>query len=191
MFIIFKLFFRIQVSGKENIPSHGAFILASNHSSYLDPPILAVSCFGIRQLHFLAKEELFRNRLFGWFIKKLNAFPIRRTGSDISAIKECIKRIRDGQALVIFPEGGRSDKGKLQDGLPGIALIAIKTNIPVVPVFIRGADKALSPGSKLIKRSKIQVRFGEPFFVDKDNSNTYFEITNKIMLAIENLSHSF
>ena len=187
---ILTFFFEFEVYGKENLPSKGAYIIASNHVSYFDPPIIAAGCY-FRKLNFLAKKELFRHRLFGWYIRTLGAYPIKRKRGDISAIKESIKRLKIGNPLVVFPEGGRSKDGKLQEGLPGIAFLATKENIPIVPAFIKGAEKVLSPESKKVNLHKIRVRFGEPFFLSKKDYGSYNEMSEKIMQSIEETSHFF
>ena len=194
LFVLLKLFFGIKIEGAENIPLEGAFILASNHSSYLDPPILAAGCFDYnrgRRLNFLAKDELFHGKLFGWYISKLGAFPIKRTFGDIGAIRESIRRIREGKPLVVFPEGERSPDGSLQEAFPGIALLATKTNIPIVPAFIKGAEEVLSVKSKAFKPHKIAVKFGKPLFFYHKGPQAYSEATEKIMSAIKELKDSF
>lgn len=190
LLIIFKLFFSINIVGAENIPKEGSFILASNHTSYLDPPILAVGCFikRRRKLSFVAKEELFGNKIFAWYIKQLGAFPIKRNFGDISAIKESIRRIKKGRALVIFPEGERSDDGKIREGFPGIALLATKTKIPVIPAFIKGSSDALGEDSKFLKFCKIYLKIGKPLVFYQEGPQTYSEITDRIMSAIKELS---
>ena len=172
----------------------GAFILASNHSSYLDPPILAVGCFDYnrgRKLSFLAKAELFNNKLFGWYISKLGAFSIKRSFGDIGAIRESIRRIRGGSPLVVFPEGERSPDGNLQEAFPGIALLVTKTNIPVIPAYIKGAEEVLSVKSKAFKPHKIAVKFGKPIFFYHKGPQAYAEATEKIMSAIRELKDRF
>lgn len=187
LFFIFNFFFRIKIQGKENIPRSGAFILASNHSSFLDPPILSVGSFR-RRLNFLAKEELFFNNIFGWYIRKLGAIPLSREKTDISAIKECIKRIKRGQPIVIFPEGTRNRQGEIKEGLPGIALLAAKTNIPVIPAYIKGADCALDANLKSLRFCRIYLKFGKPLMFYRQGPQTYSDILQRIMSAIEELS---
>ena len=189
-YIILKLFFGLEVQGAENIPSKGAFILASNHLSHFDPPILGAVCYRYKKriLNFLAKEELFYNKIFSWYIRKLKAFPIRRKFGDIGAIKESIRRIRNSEAIVIFPEGGRSVEGDIKEGFRGIALLAIKTKIPVIPVFIKGSDSTFGVASKSIKFSKIFLKFGEPLIFYGEGPHAYSEITTRIMSAIRELS---
>ncbi len=193
LYIIIKSFFSLKIQGLENIPSKGAFLLASNHSSFLDPPILGGALYGSKgiKLNFLAKEELFYNKSFGWFLGKLKAFPVKRQTADIGAIKESIRRIRKGEHLVIFPEGERSPAGEIMPGSPGIALVAAKTGIPVIPVFIKDADRAWGVGSKRIRFCKITLKIGKPItFHHRQGPHTYPEITNSIMSKIKELAAS-
>ena len=194
LFVLLKLFFRLKMQGTENIPSDGAFILASNHSSYLDPPILAAGCFDYnrgRRLNFLAKDELFHRKLFGWYIGKLGAFPIKRSFGDIGAIRESIRRIRAGKPLVVFPEGERSPDGSLQQAFQGVALLATKTKIPIIPAYIKGAEEVLSVKSKAFRPHKIAVKFGKPLFFYQKGPQAYSEATEKIMSAIKELKDNF
>jgi 1-acyl-sn-glycerol-3-phosphate acyltransferase len=190
LFVILKLFFRLKIEGKENIPKVGAFILASNHISYFDPPILAASClFGRgRCLNFIAKEELFKRKFFGWYITKLNAFPIKRKFGDIGAIRESIRRIKKGMPIVIFPEGERSPDGSVKEAFPGIALLATKTKIPIVPAFISGVEETLSVKSKSVKFNQVCVRFGKPIYFYDSEKHSYSEIVDKIMSSVKELA---
>lgn len=194
LFVLLKLFFRIKIIGAENIPKKGAFLLASNHASYLDPPILAVGCYDYnrgRRLSFLAKDELFASKLFGWYISKLGAFPIKRSFGDIGAIRESIRRIREGKPLVVFPEGERSPDGSLQAAFPGIALLATKTNIPIIPAYIKGAEEVLSVKNKRFKPHRIAVKFGKPLYFYHKGPQAYSEATQRIMSALKELKDSF
>ena len=151
---LYFLFYHIQVEGRENIPTSGGFVLASNHRSYADPPLLATRLRGQRCV-FMAKEELFRNKFFGWLIRKLGAFPVTRGAGDNGVIETAEQYVRSGRVLMIFPEGTRSKDGRVGRGKTGVALIAAQTGAPVVPVGITFTGK-------LHFRSKIVVRFGKP-----------------------------
>jgi 1-acyl-sn-glycerol-3-phosphate acyltransferase len=189
-YIIFRLFFSLRIEGLENISRKGSYIIASNHSSFLDPPILGGAFYGARwiKLNFLAKEELFYNRAFGWLLLNLKAIPVKRQTGDIGAIKECIKRIKKGQPLAIFPEGERSPTGGLMPAFHGISLIATKTGVPVLPVFIKDADRAWGVGSKRIRFCKITLKIGKPIiFHHRHAPRAYPEITSSIMSAIKGL----
>lgn len=173
-----KIFFWLEASGKANIPKDGGFILASNHVSNLDPIILGVA--SSRELNFMAKEGLFRNRFFGWLFYKVGAFPVKRDYADVSAFKEAISRLKKGAALVIFPEGTRNKKNNQVQ--PGIGFLSSKANCPILPAFISGADKAMPPGSKFIKPSRIKVKFGR--LLKFKNNQPYELIADKVMQEI-------
>lgn len=179
-----KILFNFKISGRENIPSDKNFILVSNHTSNFDPPILGVAT-GIR-LAFMAKEELFKNKIFGGFIKRLGAFPVSRGGGDISAIKTSLRILKDGQNMVIFPEGGRSrTKGMLRKGKSGAALIATKAKVGILPLGINANFRF---------RGKVTVTIGEyidlsEYFDEKLSADKLQEITdNIIMPEIANLA---
>ena len=177
---LFKIFFRIEVKGKYNIPKEGGVIIASNHLSNLDPVVLGVA--SPRRLNFLAKEELFRNQLFSRFIKSLGAIPLKREKRDISAVKKAYKILKREEVLVIFPQGSRIFKGKIY---PGVGFLAKKANVPVVPTKILGTDKILPPGKGFFHLEKIKVVFGRPFNV-KDGLSPK-DITERIFSEIKNL----
>ncbi|MBU4140769.1 MAG: 1-acyl-sn-glycerol-3-phosphate acyltransferase [Candidatus Omnitrophica bacterium] len=157
----FKVLFRLQVLGLENIPLKGGFILASNHASYLDPPALAAVC--PRKLCFLAKEELFIGVL-GRLIANLNAFPIKGQPGELVSLRRAIKELQAGRALAIFPEGRRTAGGRLGKPMPGVGLLAAKTGVCIVPAFIEGSNRALPIDSKFIRLKKIKVYFGKPLW---------------------------
>ncbi len=143
--------FRIKYTGKENVIKEGPFILAVNHKSLLDPILAGIAC--PRQLSFMAKAELFKNKLFGGLISRLGAFPIHRGSGDINALKTAFKILKNGGAMLIFPEGRRVKNGERPRAKSGVAVIAQKMNVPVIPVLIDGDYKWMN---------KITVRIGEP-----------------------------
>ncbi len=179
----YRLLFRIKIEGLENVPEDGAYVVCANHQSNLDPPMLGV-CLPIR-LRFMAKEELFKNKLFGSLLRALGAFPIKRGKSDVGALRAAMKMLASGERVVVFPEGGRSSKGHLKKGKSGAALIAVKAGVNILPIGIDGQYRFLS---------KITVKIGkviplEKYFDLKVESETLQEITdNDIMPAISQLS---
>jgi 1-acyl-sn-glycerol-3-phosphate acyltransferase len=185
-YILSSILFPIEVSGTENVPKNGGFILASNHLSNLDPVVLGIAC--PRELYFMAKEELFKNKFFGWIVSNCNAFPVKRGRADLSAIKEAIELVNQGRVLLIFPEGGRQQAGTLGEAEKGIGFLASKSEAPIVPAFIRGTDKALPIGSKTIKRQKVYVSFGPQIFIERRMA--YQDIGFKTMEAIRHLSNA-
>lgn len=186
LIFILKVFFGLKVYGLTGIPRRGGFILASNHTSNLDPMILGVACN--RPLNFMAKEDLFRSHFFGRLLLTVGAFPVKRNFVDISAIKEAINRLKNGGALVVFPEGTRSQNKDNMQGQPGIGMLSRKANCPILPAFISGADKAMPPGSRIIKPTKITVRFGSP--MKFDNGSSYELIAEQTMKEIFALKQS-
>jgi 1-acyl-sn-glycerol-3-phosphate acyltransferase len=152
------VFFRMKAEGREHLPKEGAFILAPNHRSYFDPPLIG-SCVN-RELFFFAKAELFRNRVFGALISLTNAFPVRRGRVDSEALRRAGEVLAAGHGLVMFPEGTRSRTGEFLPAKPGIGMIAIKAGCPIVPVYAHGnADLK----SCFWFRRRLRVVFGEPF----------------------------
>jgi 1-acyl-sn-glycerol-3-phosphate acyltransferase len=184
--VILKVLLRLEVYGIDNIPVEGGFILASNHMSNLDPVVLGVAC--PTDLNFMAKEELFKNKFFSWVLRRVNAFPLKRASADLAAIKQAIRRVNRGQALLIFPEGSRQAGGHLGDPKSGIGFLAAKLNVPVVPAFIRGTDAALAPGAKFIRLKKVSVHFGKQITVERRMA--YQDTALRIMEAISHLSCS-
>ncbi len=189
--VIFRIFFKIfcgfDVKGREYLPEKGkGFILVSNHISNLDPIVLGVACR--QELNFMAKEELFKNPCFGWILRKVNAFPLKRKGADISAIRMAMKRVNSGGALLIFPEGGRSEDGKLGAGHEGVGFLASKLNVPVIPAFIQGTEKALPKGAAFVRPTKISVRFGKQ--IPLERRVAYSDVADTVMRAIKHLSCS-
>lgn len=162
--LLCKIFFRLEVQGKELIPKKGGFVLASNHASFLDPILLGTAC--PRILNFAAKDALFKNRLFAALILRVGAFPIRRWSADIAAIRESVRRLQNNFGLVVFPEGSRNNTGEMQNVSSGFVLIADKAGVPIVPAWITGSDRALGKGMKIIRPAKIKVIFGKPIYFD-------------------------
>jgi len=157
---IMHLLFRIRIEGRENIPVGQNFLICANHLSLFDPPLLGI-CLPI-QLRYMAKEELFKNPLFGAILRAVGAFPIRRGKHDIGALRSAVKMLKDGENVAIFPEGGRSKiKGQMRKGKSGAAMIASKAGVDILPVGICGEYRLFS---------RMTVRIGTPISMD-----AYFE----------------
>ncbi len=157
--LISWFWFPITVIARNHLP-RGAFILACNHVSYLDPVIIG-SCIR-RRMSFMAKGSLFKNKWLGACLRGVDTFPVKRGTADIGAIKEAIRRLKEGRPLVVFPEGTRLHAAGEARPHPGIALIAKKTKVPIVPVLIKGSFEVLPPGAKFFKRHNITVLVGPP-----------------------------
>ncbi|MBF0521490.1 MAG: 1-acyl-sn-glycerol-3-phosphate acyltransferase [Candidatus Omnitrophica bacterium] len=171
--------FPLKIYGKENIPQKGAFILASNHRSYLDPPLVSI-CHTWR-ISFVARDSLFKG-FAGWLFPKLEAFPIKRQSADVGAIKEALNRLERGLPVLLFPEGTRTTDPIKRRIQPGIGMIAVKSGLPVVPVFIKGSDDVLPAGAKSLKRRPVTVTFGAPMFF-KETAD-YPSISREVMEKI-------
>lgn len=142
VWVLYKLVFWIRLEGKENLPKGDGMLFCSNHLSNLDPPTVAVMV--PRKLRFLAKEELFHNKPFAWLIRHLGATPITRGGADVSAVKTCIRILRGGENLLMFPQGTRRKQLREKDVKPGAIVIAQRSGVPIVPVAICGKYRPFS-----------------------------------------------
>ena len=181
---IYKLFYNFHIEGIENIPQDRPLVMASNHRSYADPVILTMPMK--RPVTYMAKEELFKNKLFGWFITKLGAFPVKRGAGDMQVIDDAVGILNSGRNLVIFPEGTRSKDGKVGKGKTGVALIAAKSGADVIPCGI------IFEGEKLKFRSKLTLRFGkvipaEEIAVEDASPKSLKGVKKRIMGAITEL----
>jgi len=167
----------------DKVPAKGGVVVASNHASYLDPLILGAAIR--RQATFMARDDLFAIPLVGTFVKAFS-FPIKRGSPLPSTIKEAAQRLRKGEVIALFPEGGRSADGGLLDAKRGVGLIAAMGCSVVVPVYIDGSHKALPMGAKHIKPAKLRVFFGDPIKRATGESDRDFQkkVTGYIMNAI-------
>ncbi len=157
-----KFFFRVKVTGQENVPSEGGVIFATNHQSYLDPTILGAGS-GVRHFASLARETLWKNKLFGFMISTLNSIPVSRGEADTKAVRACISVLKNGESLLIFPEGTRTKDGKVGEFKSGTMLMIKRSKAMVVPVSIAGAYEAWPTGAKKPKLfGRIAVHMGEP-----------------------------
>lgn len=157
-FLYFKIFHRFRVSGLEHVPSDGAFLLASNHVSFFDPP--ALGCRVPRDLHYFARKSLFKG-LLGKLITAFNSIPVDRENSDVSSFKKALKVLEKGSPLLVFPEGTRSLDGSLQAAKAGVGLIAIKASVPVLPARVIGGFEILGKGCKWPKiGSRLTIVYG-------------------------------
>jgi 1-acyl-sn-glycerol-3-phosphate acyltransferase len=158
---VLKINGTLTVYGRENIPEKGGVIVASNHISYLDPPL--VGSVLPRIATFMARKGLFDVPVLGWMISRA-AFPVDRENPKPSSIKDAVKRLKQGEVLVLFPEGKRSETGELQEAKRGVDVIAKMSRATIVPTLLVGSDKALPSGAKWLKRADISVVFGKPIY---------------------------
>jgi 1-acyl-sn-glycerol-3-phosphate acyltransferase len=178
---LFRILYRFQVSGQEYVPASGGVIVAANHVSYFDPPVMAVAMPAPRRLRFLAKQELFRFAPIGWYLTNLGAFPINRGRGDTAAIRQATKLLREGDTVLVFPEGGRNRGSAAAKN--GVALLARLSGVPVVPAAILGTE-----ATKRFRR--IQVRFGPPIAMTREElkgESGLTELRERVMRKIQSL----
>lgn len=187
--ILLKVFYHVQVKNRKQIPHKGPLIVAANHFSYMDPVVLQ-SMFP-RRISFMMTELYYEGR-GKWLFKLLHCIRVKEGGTNITALKAGIEVLKKNGVLGIFPEGGVSKEGRLQEGIPGIGFLVKKSGAPVIPAFISGTYEALPKGAKIPKNSRIKVIFGKPIIFknieETANKKEVIEITKQIMEQIEKLS---
>ena len=173
--MLLLLLTRWRVKGRENVPSQGPLLVVANHLNLADPPLLAVSLG--RKAIFMAKEELFRFRLSGYFIHGFGAFPVHRRQLDRKALRQAGQVLGEGLALVMFPEATRSKSAQLQPAFSGSALIALRSGVPILPIGITGTER-IKGVAWLLHRPEITVNIGHPFHLPPASSKlTKVELT--------------
>lgn len=186
--LIARLFFRLRVVHRDRMINHGPVILAANHQSFLDPPL--VGSVSDRAIYFLARRTLLDGWFAGWFLPKVNVIPVdSEGGKDRTALKALIRILRAGEGTVVFPEGQRSLDGALQPAQPGLGLVIAKTLAPVVPLRIFGAFEAWPSHEKWPRPGKVTIVVGEPIrFTQQDvatgGKEVYQRLSQRVMDAI-------
>ncbi|MCH6257023.1 1-acyl-sn-glycerol-3-phosphate acyltransferase [Puniceicoccaceae bacterium K14] len=179
-----------EISGTKNIPQEGACILAANHASHLDPPLIGSQLK--RKVTFFARKTLWKPGIASWWLDTVGAIPVDRDGeSDVNALKNTLKTLKSGGLLTLFPEGTRSPDGNLQTAKPGIGLIAAKSKARIVPCRIFNSHPVLSKESKLPNlNNRIHINYGKPLDIHELDPGKaagkarYQIIADKIMEAI-------
>lgn len=161
---VFSTFFDAECFGLENVPKEGPFILACNHTSFLDPFVAA--CFFRRPIYFFARKTLFKNALANWLLRRMNAIPVDRDeGRDPSALKKVLKLLKTGEGVLVFVEGTRSIDGTLQEAKRGVGLMACRTGVPVIPLRIFGTYEAWGRNRRFPSiGSPITLVYGQPIY---------------------------
>ncbi len=186
--VIYDIAFRGEYAGVENLPKSGAFMIASNHASHLDPPI--VGSLIPNQVCFFARKTLWKKGFASWWLDAVGTIPVDRDGgSDVNAIKRVIQALRNDKAIILFPEGTRSPDGNLQTAKPGVGLLACRTRVPVVPARIFGSFDAFGRDGKVRVPTPISVVYGPPILpADYDDPSAgkerYQRASERIMARI-------
>jgi 1-acyl-sn-glycerol-3-phosphate acyltransferase len=169
IWVLSKALFRLRVTGAGNVPRRGGVLICSNHLSHLDPPLVGTAA--PRMVYHMAKRELFKVPPLGWWMRLIGTIMVHR-GQGRQAIADAVEYLRQGRAVIIFPEGTRSKSGVLMKGHSGAIVIAIGADVPLLPTVIIGSEKAMTKGSKAIKPVPISVRFGEPYKIEYSGDRT-------------------
>jgi 1-acyl-sn-glycerol-3-phosphate acyltransferase len=193
---LFRFYFGWRVYNPERVPLQGGVILASNHASYLDPPLVGA---GLRRgINYLARENLFRFPVIGWVLKQWQVVPVDREGGGAAGLRAILERLLAGGAIILFPEGTRTHDGKLQPARSGIGLTVIKSVAPVVPVRVFGTFKAYGRHLHLPRPYRVAVKYGQPMRFEHLRAEAkvcskarlkeiYQQVADEIMAAIAKL----
>lgn len=183
-FVYYKIFYKVEVNGIDNIPSVGRIIVCSNHVGLADPILLGSII--PRKLNYMAKKELFENKFIGFWIKKLGAFPVDRDNSGLAAIKTAINILKDDGVFAMFPQGQRTQSENDESVKPGIAMISIKSKSPIIPIHI-------DTQYKLFKKIKVNIgktiNFDE-YFDRKLSTEQYIELSKDVLKEIYKLKEN-
>lgn len=193
---VYATYFRWRVFGTEHVPQKGGVILASNHASFLDPPLVGSALK--RDINYLARESLFRFPGVGALLRSWNAVPVDRDGGGAKGLKNILERLLAGGGIILFPEGTRTEDGKLLPARSGIGLTVIKSAAPVVPVRVFGTFEAYGRRHTLPRPHRVAVVFGAPLDFDKLRTEAktcdkirlreiYQQVADEIMSAIARL----
>jgi 1-acyl-sn-glycerol-3-phosphate acyltransferase len=186
----FRTLFGLRVIGREHLITEGPVLVASNHQSFLDPPL--IGCLYDSEMCFLARKTLFRG-ITKWLYREWNAIPVDQERPDMASLKTIIRKLKEGWRVVVFPEGARTLDGNLGPAAPGIGLIAAKSGAVIQPIRIRGAREALPRGSARVRFARITVTIGEPIrlsskeLAEISGKDGYDRLARRIMAAIEAL----
>ncbi|OFX17005.1 MAG: hypothetical protein A2Z18_01725 [Armatimonadetes bacterium RBG_16_58_9] len=184
-----RIFGRWKVLGRDNIPTKGGALLCANHVSYIDPPAVGGGC--PRPVRFMAKSQLFKVPVLGFLIHRVGAFPVKRGTADRGALRKAVELLESGEIVGMFPEGTRSLDGKLQEPELGAGMIALRADVPVIPVALVDTENLLRPHSFFFRFSRVKVIYGEPVPLsdlrEKTGRQAFEEAGRRIMAAIGEL----
>ncbi len=194
---IFRVFFGCRIYHPERVPGDGPVLLAANHASFMDPPLIGSSLN--REIHYLARNTLFRFPIFGSILRYINVIPVDRDGRSPKGLRVVSNKLKEGHPVILFPEGTRSPDGKLHEAKSGVGLLVIKSDAPVVPIRVFGTFETYGRHLKWPKPGRVQIKVGHPMQFDalrqeartanKDRiKQIYQEAADEIMIAIANLT---
>lgn len=193
---LYKFYFRWRVYNAERVPLEGGVILASNHASFLDPPLVGA---GVKRgINYLARENLFRFPVMGWVLRHWQVVPVDRDRGGAAGLRAILDRLLAGGAIILFPEGTRTRDGKLQPARSGIGLTVIKSTAPVVPVRVFGTFDAYGRHLRFPRPRRVAVKYGQPMRFEELRAEAkvcskprlkeiYQQVANELMAAIARL----
>ncbi|HXD01423.1 MAG TPA: lysophospholipid acyltransferase family protein [Verrucomicrobiae bacterium] len=193
---LFATYFRWRVYNPERVPLTGPVVLASNHQSFLDPPLVGSGVK--RDINYMARKSLFNNPIAAWALHAVNAVPVDRDGGGAAGLKAILDRLKAGGGIVLFPEGTRSKDGNLQPARSGIGLVVAKSTAPVVPIRVFGTFDAQWKRLKLLRPPRVAIKYGRPLLFEKLRAEAkdcskirlkeiYQEIADEIMVEISRM----
>jgi 1-acyl-sn-glycerol-3-phosphate acyltransferase len=194
--LLFLFYFRWHVFNPERVPLQGPAILACNHASFLDPPLVGA---GVpRAIHYLARENLFRFPVLGWVLRNWQVVPVDREGGGAKGLKAILDQLLAGGAIILFPEGTRTRDGNLQPARPGIGLAVIKSAAPVIPVRVFGTFRAYGRHMRFPRPRRVAVKYGKPMLFEQLRAEAgicsktrlkeiYQQVSDELMAAIARL----
>jgi 1-acyl-sn-glycerol-3-phosphate acyltransferase len=194
--VLFRVYFRWHVYNAERVPLEGGVILASNHASFLDPPLIGAGV--LRGINYLARENLFRFPVVSWVLHQWQVVPVDRDGGGAVGLRAILDRLLAGGAIILFPEGTRTYDGKIQPVRSGIGLTVIKSNAPVVPVRVFGMFEAYGRHLRFPRPYRVAVKYGQPMRFEQLRveakvcakprlKQIYQQVADEIMAAIARL----
>src|SRR5271169_253119 len=194
--MMYAIYFRWRVYNAERVPLQGGVIIASNHASFLDPPLVGSGLK--RDINYLARESLFRFPGIGALLRSWNAVPVDRDGGGAKGLKIILDRLLAGHGIILFPEGTRTKDGKLQPARSGIGLTVIKSTAPVVPVRVFGTFEAYGRNIKFPRPHRVTVKYGQPMLFEQLRAEAkvcskprlkeiYQQVADELMAAISRL----
>ena len=189
--IFIKLLFRLHIYGRHNFP-RAPFIIAANHMSLVDPPLVGIACRK-HMINFMAKKEIFASRFGRMWASRVGCIEVKRGEVSVGTLKEAVKRLKEGRVVGIFPEGTRSMDGQMQEAKRGMGFLVDKASVPVVPVYIEGSGEAMSKGQPIKYCTRINVYVGKPIMPDEllfetaGGKRDYVAVSTSIMERIARL----
>ena len=184
------VYLKARCFGVHNLPATGGVLLVSNHQSFLDPVLTTMALY--REGNYMARDSLFNSPWLRRLIEYLNAFPVRRNTADIAAIKESMRRLKQGRVVLMFPEGTRTPDGRIQPLLPGMFAIAKKTGVPIVPVLVDGMFQAWPRHQLLPSPGNVIVEYGKPVWpaqFEGRSPEQLMELVRQRLIAMQHRWH--